>query len=407
MNRPAFLFAVFLSLAQLPAISAHATDSGYRPLDEAARTAHRLYTQAGGVPAESSVGFLLAVDPARPDTASIAAQLPSAMDPLAWLAREWMYRDRRAEAESLLSTPASAAQAERIVLRAQLLLSAGRYAAAVTALEQAGRLSQPWAAYADYNRAAALERAGQHDAALQALDALGRITPADPEVAALRDRANITLGFRQLVRNDAAAARAAFERVRLDSPFSSGALLGMGWVEFSQGNLSRALIPWSALRQRDAADPAVREVMLLVPYVQWRVGAHRDAVKSYRDTISGLDAELVAVDRILAGLRNGAMLDNLLGEVPQRVGAILADGTLRAALDTWQYLRILEARAATLPQPVRSSIARANADHRVWLQGRITAALEAERQRVDAQRARAHFELARLLDDVAARRGEP
>lgn len=406
MIRAAFLLAVSLSLAQLPATSAHAADPvGYRPLDEAARMAQRLYGEAGGVPAESPVALILTADPARPDPASIAARVPSATDPLAWLAREWMYRGRRSEAESLLATPGS--QPERIALRVHLLLSAGRHTAALTMLEQAGRLPQPWAAYADFHRAVALEGSGQQEAALQMLNSLGQIATQDAEVAALRDRANIALGFRQLERRDHAAARTAFERVRLDSPFSSGALLGMGWVEFERGNLTRALIPWSELRQRDAADPAVREVLLVLPYVQWQVGAHRDAVSSYRSAIAILEEDLLAVDRMLTGLRGGALVDELLRAVPPRLGGILLDGTLHAAIDTWRYLQAIEARASSLAPAVRSSIARANADHRVWLRDQMIAALETERQRVDAQRARAHFELARLLDDVAAQRSEP
>lgn len=408
MIRPRFLLAVLLSLAQLSGLPAHAADpAAYRPLDEAARAAQRLYSQAGGVPAESATALVLTVDPARPDAASIAARVPGATDPLAWLAREWMYRGRQAEVDALLATAASAAQPERAMLRVQSLMSFGRYSAAMAAIEQAGRLPQPWAAYAEFNRAAALEGMGQHDAALQVLDSLGQITASDPEVAALRDRANIALGFRHLSRRDPATARTALERVRLDSPFSSAALLGMGWVEFERGNPSRALIPWSELKQGDVTDHAVREVMLLVPYVQWQVGAHRDAVDSYRSAISRLEADLGVVDRMLAGLREGSLLDELSREVPQRLGGILIDGTLRAALETWRYLQTLETRAASLPQPVRASIANASADHGVWLGGRIIESLEAERQRIDVQRARAHFELARLLDEVAARRSEP
>lgn len=317
-----------------------------------------------------------------------------------------MHRGRQAEADALLMTQVNSAQPERAMLRVHSLISSGRYAAALTALEQAGRLPQPWAAYAEYNRAVALEGMGQKDAALQALNGLGQITAPDVEVAALRDRANIALGFRQLARRDSAAARAAFERVRLDSPFSSAALLGMGWVEFER-NPSRALIPWSELRQGDVADPAVREAMLLVPYVQWQVGAHRDAVNSYRSAITMLEADLGNVERILAGVREGALLDELTKTVPQRLEGIFIDGTLRAALDTWQYLRILEARTVSLPQAARASITLASDGHRAWLRDRIVESLEGERQRIDAQRARAHFELARLLDEVAARRSEP
>lgn len=409
MDRSTFLLALVLALAQLPGMSARA-DDGYRPLDDAARAAQRLYVQAGGVVPGTPIGALLSADPARPDPAAIAPRLPATSDPRIWLAREWMYRGRLAEAESLLAATGGAAEAERAVLRAQLLSRSGRHAAAVTALDAAGRLPQPWAAYAEYNRAAALAGAGRGEAALQALDALGQRTASEPEVAALRDRANIALGFRHLGRADPAAAHTAFGRVRLDSPFSSRALLGLGWVEFERNNLSRALIPWLELRQRDAADPAVRETLLLVPYLQWRLGAYRDAVESYRAAITRLEGELAAVDGLLAGVRGGSLLDDLAAGgagVPQRLGALLTDGTLDAALETWRHLRTLDARAASLSPAVRTGMAAAAANHRLWLQTRLTEALAAQRESIGIQRARAHFELARLLDDVAARRQQP
>lgn len=406
MDRSTFLLALVLALAQLPGMSARA-DDGYRPLDDAARAAQRLYVQAGGVLPATPIGALLSADPARPDPAAIAPRLPATADPRVWLAREWMYRGRLTEAEALLAGSGGPAEAERLILRAQLLARTGRHAAAVSALDAAGRLPQPWAAYAEYNRAAALDGAGRSEAALQALNALGQGTATEPEAAALRDRANIALGFRHLDRGDPAAAHSAFGRVRLDSPFSSRALLGLGWVEFRRDSLSRALIPWMELRQRDAADPSVREALLLVPYVQWRVGAYRDAVESYRSAIARLEGELAAVDGLLAG---GTLLDGLAAgsdAAPRRLSKLLADGTLDAALETWRHLRTLDARTASLPPVVRTGTAEAMANHRLWLQTRITEALTAERESIGVQRARAHFELARLLDDVAARRQQP
>ena len=46
------------------------------------------------------------------------------------------------------------------------------------------------------------------------------------------------------------AAAAALSRVRLDGPFTTRALLGLGWAETDAEHPDRALVPWLALRDR-------------------------------------------------------------------------------------------------------------------------------------------------------------
>lgn len=420
---------MLLVLSLAAAVHGPAAAADYRPLDRAARDLQREFLAAGGLVAEGPVTALLAVDPAGAPAADEALgrvpALPATADGRRlWLAKQWMHRGYLREAADLMArmgVPADAAlSAERAVLQAEVLALQGRPAEAAALLEGV-QSPDPWAAYARYNRAAALRAAGGGDrSAMDLLEALGRVQASEPEVLALRDRANIALGFLQLGRGDAAAAKPAFDRVRFDSPFSAEALFGLGWVEFAQGNLSRALIPWVELNQHRTVEPAVREALLLVPYAQWHIGAYRDAVQQYRTAIAALDGELALFDRLLAALRDGTLLDALepvseadgvttwrtpAGYGSPYVHALLAQGSFQAAFETYRHLRALEGRAAAMPGAagLRQRLAQAVADHRAYLQEYAAAEIDRHRVRSAGYRARAHFELARLLDEVAAR----
>jgi len=59
----------------------------------------------------------------------------------------------------------------------------------------------------------------------------------------MRDKANLALGFAYLQADQAGRARVPLERVRLDGPYSSRALLGDGWARAAQGDFRAALVP--------------------------------------------------------------------------------------------------------------------------------------------------------------------
>lgn len=404
--------------------------SDYRTLDAEARAVQRGFVAAGGI-STTPAALLLSADPARIDEAesmlarAASPALPDSSDgQRLWLAKRWMARSYLDEAAALLARVRGGdartdTGAERALLQAEILARQGRHGDAVALLQSAQpQMPQPWASYAAYNLAAAQQSAGRSPAALETLDALGRGTGGDVEVLALRDRANIALGFQRLGAGDVAGAKAAFDRVRFDGPFSAEALFGLGWVEFSQNNLSRALIPWTELNQRGAIEPAVREALLLTPYARWQVGAYREAVEQYRSAIIRLDNELALFDRTLAGLRGGALLDALSvaarGESALRLPAdydspylrsVVTATPFRAALETLQQLREIEKQAAQLPggAVLVQRAAGASAAHRDFLRTYADAELAAQRGRSVSFRARAHFELARLLDEVSAR----
>jgi tetratricopeptide (TPR) repeat protein len=201
--------------------------------------------------------------------------------------------------------------AERYMLLAQVMMQQGRYDDAITALSN-WHGTPDWTAYAQYNLGIALVRKGRLPEAIGYLDRVGRMAVRGEELLALRDRANLALGFALLQAQRPAEARPVLERVRLEGPYSSKALLGVGWADAGVGDFKRALGPWLALRKRDLLDSAVQESFLTVPYAYLQLSATGQAADYYNSAISSFDAEMQRIDDSIEGIRAGKLLDQLL-----------------------------------------------------------------------------------------------
>jgi len=129
---------------------------------------------------------------------------------------------------------------------------------------------------------------------------------------ALRDKANLALGFAYLQAKRPADAKPILERVRLEGPFSSMALLGVGWADSALGQFKQALVPWLALRKRNLLDAAVQESYLTVPYAYNQLGAPGQAAEYYSAAIDSFDVEFKRIDDSIAQIRAGDLLDRLL-----------------------------------------------------------------------------------------------
>jgi prefoldin subunit 5 len=135
---------------------------------------------------------------------------------------------------------------------------------------------------------------------------------ASEEMKALRDKANVALGFAYLQSGNPAAARSALERVRLNGPQSSKALLGAGWADTADGNFAGSLVPWLELRSRNILDSAVQEAYIAVPYAYARLSADGQAAEYYESAIAAFDQETRRLDESIAAIRSGRMLEAVL-----------------------------------------------------------------------------------------------
>ena len=251
--------------------------------------------------------------------ALLAGKTSEAVRNKAWfyLGKVWYQRGYLEESERALRQVSDKIQprinAERYMLLAQLMLREGRYDDAIKALSS-WRGAPDWTAYAQFNLGVALVRKGRVPEAIAYLNRVGRMETSDEELLSLRDKANLALGFALLQAKRPAEAKPILERVRLEGPYSSMALLGVGWADSSVGEFKRALVPWLALRKRNLLDSAVQESYLTVPYAFNQLGASGQAAEYYNSAIESYDAELKRINDSIEQIHNGDLLDRLLND---------------------------------------------------------------------------------------------
>lgn len=216
---------------------------------------------------------------------------------------------------------------DRQLLRAQLRMAQDDDAGAAAIL---GALqgSKTAGLVARFNLGVALVRSGQAERGRTLLDEVGRTKDAaTEEVRALRDRANVALGFAALQDHEPKAAREVLQRVRLAAAQSNKALLGFGWAAAELKQHESALVPWLELAGRDTADAAVLEAQIAVPYAYAELGALRQAMDGYVAAVAQYEREGRRLDESIAAIRQGALAGALLERNPSAsMGAFGAIG---------------------------------------------------------------------------------
>ena len=204
-----------------------------------------------------------------------------------------------------------ALDAEYHMLLAQSLMGQGRFADAAVALKSWDR-SDGWLAYARFNLGVAFVRTNRVNEAIELLDQVGKLGTDDPEMMALRDKANLALGYAYLQSERGEPAREVLERVRLNGPFSSKALLGVGWADSLLEDYHGALNPWLELQDRDLLDSAVQESLLAVPYAFGQLNANGSAAEYYLSALNQFDTEIVRLNAALERADAGDLIPALL-----------------------------------------------------------------------------------------------
>ena len=206
-------------------------------------------------------------------------------------------------------------QREATMLRGQMLIDSGEYDRAI-ALLQNWEGKTEWASYAKFNIGVALVRSGRVEEAQQLLNDLGNLDPFNEELASLRDKANLALGYALLQDGQTMAAKTSLQRVRLEGPFSNKALLGVGWADAEIGDYRRALVPWMELRGRDLLDSAVQESMLAIPFAMAKLDSISQAADHYLNAIEAFYEEANRLDQTIAHIESGELFDEFLSIDP-------------------------------------------------------------------------------------------
>jgi len=267
-----------------------------------------------------------------------------------YLAKIWYQRNYLADAEQALNSidgPLPGQQeSERRLLQAQVLMYQNRFDEAIAVLQQV-RTEDEWTAYARYNLGVALVRQDRLADAGSLLDAVGRMPASGPEMLALRDKANLALAFAWLKAERAADAKPVLERIRLEGPYSSKALLAAGWADSTQKSFKTALVPWLELRKRKLLDPAVQESYLAIPYAYAQLGAKQQAATEYQLAMSSFQSESRRIDESIAAIRAGHLADVILEQGPKEGGDGVGNGSGRSLSEDagwyWQLKKLPDA----------------------------------------------------------------
>ncbi|MCU7937168.1 MAG: hypothetical protein KZQ99_20230 [Candidatus Thiodiazotropha sp. (ex Dulcina madagascariensis)] len=186
------------------------------------------------------------------------------------------------------------------------------------AISDLGKISgeSEWSLYGRFNQAIAHLRSNQQAEGLTLLQEIGSAAAENDnqETKAIRDRANLIRGFLLLETQQAEPAMLSLRRVRLDSPASNQALLGLGWALLQLAEREQALVPWQLLAERNASDPAVLEAKLAIPYVFSLLEANHQSLEAYRNAIETYENGIRQLERMSREIEQGDFPDRLIGE---------------------------------------------------------------------------------------------
>jgi outer membrane protein assembly factor BamD (BamD/ComL family) len=231
-----------------------------------------------------------------------------------WLQRGYLDRSQQALTNLGDDLPENLWR-EAQMLQSQIYINSGQYQRAIELLGNWEGKTE-WSRYAKFNLGVAMVRSGNVAGAKQILGELGDIDPYNEELASLRDKANLALGYALLQDGQSQAAKGPLQRVRLTGPFSNKALLGTGWADAEVENYRRALVPWMELRGRDLLDPAVQESMLAIPYALAQLDAVSQAADHYLNAIEAFYEETNRIDSMIGLIESGVIFDQFLSEDP-------------------------------------------------------------------------------------------
>jgi len=210
-------------------------------------------------------------------------------------------------------------QEEFRILKSNLLMAQEKYTEAAAALQDlvannTAREGEDQANYARFNLGVALIRGGNEKEGTDLLRQIATLKSNVDDQKALRDKANLALGF-SLLKDEPVLAKEFLQSVRLNGPFSNKALLGLGWAEVALQRYEQALVPWAELTKRDKTDLAVFEALLSTGNALERLRAFPQAMQSYNNAITIFEQELASLNNTVDAVKAGRLWADLLSQV--------------------------------------------------------------------------------------------
>lgn len=210
-------------------------------------------------------------------------------------------------------------ESEKKYLLTNLYLGTGQYDEAAD-LSKSINSKSIWKIYARYNLGVSMIEDDRYEPGRSLLNNIGQMKAVhSPELRALRDRSNLSLGLKQLRMQLHEPALESLSRVRLEGPLSNQALLASGWAWYRLGQFDKAMTPWRVLLQRNAVDAATQEAILAIPTNYAESGQDELAVRHYQIAAEQFDLQLQVLDNSISSIQNDGLITAL------RENAILYD----------------------------------------------------------------------------------
>jgi len=249
---------------------------------------------------------------------------------------------------------------ERLNYLANIYIKENNYKKAIEHLDLIDKDSA-WKNFAQFNIGVSYVRQGDVADGIDELEEIGKIKTSDNEMLAVRDKANLALGYSYIRENNYKKSHEYFKRIRLEGPQSNKALLGLGWAYMSSEAYNSALISWMELEKKSILDPSVQEALLAIPYTLEKLDKKVLAIEKYKIASNKYDAELkkfITVKRaitkgeLIAALRPGslgeeAVLPRFNTTLPESITVpyiqkLLATHEFQAAFNRYQDLLFLD-----------------------------------------------------------------
>lgn len=175
-------------------------------------------------------------------------------------------------------------QQETLQIQASALANLDRIEEAQQVIDNMKRKSL-WQGYAQYNLIVAQIRNRQAINELQELVGLAVFDmPSTDEGDQLQDRIYLVAAIDAMDRGRIELSNKYFEKIRLDGPFASPALLHYGWNLFNDGRYVEAVQPWLTLRNlQNSQSTESIEALLAMSHTMEQLYALNQAVRAYED----------------------------------------------------------------------------------------------------------------------------
>ncbi|MDZ7923541.1 MAG: hypothetical protein U5M23_05660 [Marinagarivorans sp.] len=206
--------------------------------------------------------------------------------------------------------PAAAVATESLNLRFNIAIKQNRLDDARALLDDVDYRDAD-APYLYYNLASAYARAQNSEQAINYYNLIAKMRQRSLAHLSLYDKAMTAAGYVYLFDQKNDLAEAQFKRVRLNGPFASQALLGLGWAKVEQKKFKSALAPWQQLATHRLIDNNTQESLVAIPYAYEQLNLNAAALASYRQAEAKFESEIVTLDLFIQNLKGEAMLASL------------------------------------------------------------------------------------------------